>query len=72
MGLPSHSRPVPGDRLHSLDALRAFALLLGIFFLGAAGSIENFAVQLWPMREPPCATLGAFWFVCGRFGRSLG
>ena len=71
MGLPSHSRPVPSDRLHSLDALRAFALLLGIFFHGAAGYIENFPVQLWPMREPPSATLGAFFFVSHMFRMSL-
>jgi peptidoglycan/LPS O-acetylase OafA/YrhL len=40
------------DRLHSLDALRAFALLLGICFHGAAGYVR-------PMREPSSATLGA-------------
>ena len=71
MGLPSHSHSVPGDRLHALDALRAFALLLGIFFHGAAGYIENFPVQLWPMREPPSATLGAFFFVSHMFRMSL-
>jgi hypothetical protein len=71
MRLPSHSRPLPGDRLHALDALRAFALLLGIFFHGAAGYIENFPAQLWPMREPPSATLGAFFFVSHMFRMSL-
>ena len=60
-----------GDRLHSLDALRGFALLLGIFFHGAAGYIENFPPQLWPMREPPSAALGAFFFVSHMFRMSL-
>jgi glucan biosynthesis protein C len=61
----------PGDRLHALDALRAFALILGIFFHGAAGYIENFPVALWPMREPPSTTLAAFFFVSHMFRMSL-
>ena len=64
-------RPVTGDRLHALDALRAFALMLGIFFHGAAGYIENFPVTLWPMREPPSAALAAFFFVSHMFRMSL-
>jgi hypothetical protein len=61
----------PGDRLHALDALRAFALILGIFFHGAAGYIENFPVALWPMREPPSTSLAAFFFVSHMFRMSL-
>lgn len=68
---PSSDRSLASDRLHSLDALRAFALVLGIFFHGAAGYIENFPAQLWPMREPPSATLGAFFFVSHMFRMSL-
>ena len=60
-----------GDRLHALDALRAFALILGIFFHGAAGYIENFPVTLWPMREPPSTALAAFFFVSHMFRMSL-
>src|SRR5688572_8772612 len=59
------------DRLHSLDALRAFALVLGIFFHGAAGYVENFPAALWPMREPSSATLGMFFFVSHMFRMSL-
>ena len=51
--MTSHSRPLPGDRLHAL------------------GYIENFPAQLWPMREPPSATLGAFFFVSHMFRMSL-
>jgi len=59
------------DRLHSLDALRAFALLLGIFFHGAAGYVENFPAAFWPWREPPSAWLGAYFFFSHMFRMSL-
>lgn len=64
---PAHT----ADRLHSLDALRAFALLLGILFHGAAGYVENFPAGLWPWREPASATLGAYFFVSHIFRMSL-
>jgi glucan biosynthesis protein C len=60
-----------GDRLHALDAVRGFALILGIFFHGAAGYVEGFPEQLWPMREPPSATLGVVFFVSHMFRMSL-
>jgi len=59
------------DRLHSLDALRAFALLLGIFFHGAAGYVENFPSAFWPWREPSSVTLGVYFFVSHIFRMSL-
>ena len=59
------------DRLHSLDALRAFALLLGIFFHAAAGYVENFPAAFWPWREPSSATLGVYFFVTHIFRMSL-
>jgi glucans biosynthesis protein C len=66
------SAPVPrADRLHSLDALRAFALLLGVFFHGAAGYVENFPAGLWPWREPSSTTLGVYFFVSHIFRMSL-
>ena len=58
-------------RLHALDGLRAFALILGIFFHGAAGYVENFPEILWPMREPPSTTLGLLFFVSHMFRMSL-
>jgi peptidoglycan/LPS O-acetylase OafA/YrhL len=59
------------DRLHALDAVRAFALMLGIFFHGAAGYVENFPETLWPMIEPSSATLGLLFFVSHMFRMSL-
>ena len=60
-----------GDRLHALDAVRGFALILGIFFHGAAGYVENFPEILWPMREPSSTTLGLVFFVSHMFRMSL-
>lgn len=59
------------DRLHALDGLRAFALILGIFFHGAAGYVENFPEILWPMREPSSTTLALLFFVSHMFRMSL-
>ena len=61
---PDVTEPIhAADRLHSLDALRAFGLLLGIFFHAAAGYVENFPAGFWPWREPSSATLGVYFFV---------
>jgi peptidoglycan/LPS O-acetylase OafA/YrhL len=57
------------DRLHSLDALRAFALLLGIFFHGASPYLAGFEMWLW--HEPPSATLGAYAFFSHIFRMAL-
>jgi glucan biosynthesis protein C len=59
------------DRLHALDGLRGFALILGIFFHGAAGYVENFPAILWPMREPSSTVLGVVFFVSHMFRMSL-
>ena len=59
------------DRLHALDGLRAFALVLGIFFHGAAGYIEGFPELLWPMREPSSTTLAVVFFASHMFRMSL-
>lgn len=59
------------DRLHALDAVRGFALIVGVFFHGAAGYIENFPPILWPMREPSSTTLALLFFVTHMFRMSL-
>ena len=59
------------DRLHALDGLRAFALILGIFFHGAAGYVEGFPEILWPMREPSSTTLAVVFFASHMFRMSL-
>jgi len=51
--------------------VRGFALIVGILFHGAAGYIEGFPEQLWPMREPPSAALGVVFFVSHMFRMSL-
>jgi len=51
--------------------VRGFALIVGIFFHGAAGYIEGFPEQLWPMREPSSTTLGVVFFVSHMFRMSL-
>jgi fucose 4-O-acetylase-like acetyltransferase len=37
----------PADRLHALDAVRAYALLLGVVLHGAAAFLEGFPIPLW-------------------------
>lgn len=59
------------DRLHALDAVRGFALMLGILFHGAAGYVEGFPEMMWPMREPSSTTLGLVFFVSHMFRMSL-
>ncbi len=51
--------------------MRGFALIVGIFFHGAAGYIEGFPELLWPMREPSSTTLGVVFFVSHMFRMSL-
>ncbi len=67
----ANAAPSGADRLHALDGLRAIALIIGIFFHGAAGYIENFPELLWPMREPSSATLAVVFFVSHMFRMSL-
>jgi peptidoglycan/LPS O-acetylase OafA/YrhL len=57
------------DRLHSLDAVSAFALLLGIFFHAASPYLAGFEMWLW--HDPPSATLGAFAFFSHIFRMAL-
>lgn len=59
------------DRLHALDAVRGLALVLGIFFHGAAAYIENYPQVLWPVREPPSTTLAVLFFTSHMFRMSL-
>lgn len=37
----------PADRLHALDAVRAYALLLGVVLHGAAAFLAGFPVPMW-------------------------
>jgi fucose 4-O-acetylase-like acetyltransferase len=37
----------PADRLHALDAVRAYALLLGVVLHGAAAYLQGFSIPMW-------------------------
>jgi glucan biosynthesis protein C len=39
----------PGERLHALDAVRALALILGVFFHATVSFVQGFA--LWPVTD---------------------
>ena len=55
----------PTDRLHALDAVRGYALLLGIVLHGTMPFMEG--LQGWVSRERPSATLAAVFFVVHMF-----
>lgn len=69
------------ERLHALDAVRAFALLLGILLHAAACFVESVPIPLWPERPALVPTLlywgihvfrmSAFFLMAGFFGRLL-
>jgi peptidoglycan/LPS O-acetylase OafA/YrhL len=71
----------PTERLHALDAVRAFALLLGILLHAAACFVEGVPIPLWPERPALVPTLlywgihvfrmSAFFLMAGFFGRLL-
>lgn len=71
----------PTDRLHALDAVRAYALLLGVVLHAAAAFLEGFPMPIW-MAEPNAAPavlyyvihmfrMSAFFLMAGFFARML-
>jgi glucans biosynthesis protein C len=71
----------PADRLHALDAVRAYALLLGVVLHGAAAFLEGFPIPLWVDRPSDGAPviyyvihmfrMSAFFVIAGFFARVL-
>jgi glucan biosynthesis protein C len=71
----------PADRLHALDAVRAYALLLGVVLHGAAAFLEGFPIPLWLDRPSDGAAvvyyvihmfrMSAFFVIAGFFARVL-
>ena len=72
------------DRLHALDAVRAFALLAGVVLHAAMGFLPGFGAQGWPVTDNTSSvTLGVtfyvihifrmttFFVIAGFFGRML-
>jgi peptidoglycan/LPS O-acetylase OafA/YrhL len=63
--------PVAGTRYHSLDAVRAFALLLGVVF-HAAESFGHSAIYYWAIGDnSPSVTLELFQHACHSFRLEL-
>ena len=71
----------PADRLHALDAVRAYALLLGVVLHGAAAFLEGFPIPMWldtPSDGAPIIyyvihmfRMSAFFLIAGFFARVL-
>jgi peptidoglycan/LPS O-acetylase OafA/YrhL len=71
----------PTDRLHALDAVRAYALLLGVVLHSAAAFLQDFPIPMW--RDEPSAgasviysvihmfRMSAFFLIAGFFARVL-
>jgi peptidoglycan/LPS O-acetylase OafA/YrhL len=71
----------PADRLHALDAVRAYALLLGVVLHSAAAFLDGFPIPLW-VDEPSTGAaiiyyvihmfrMSAFFLMAGFFARVL-
>lgn len=58
-----------GERLHALDALRAGALLLGIFFHATMSFLPG--PQLWVVRDVPSPALSVIFYVAHLFRMTL-
>ncbi len=58
----------PADRLHALDAVRAYALLLGVVLHSAAAFLENFPMPIW--QDEPSTVAAAIYYVIHMFRMS--
>ena len=58
-----------GERLHALDAARAGALLLGVFFHAALSFLPD--PQIWIVRDDQSAALGGLFYVSHIFRMTL-
>jgi glucan biosynthesis protein C len=72
----------PADRLHALDAVRAYALLLGVVLHSAAAFLEGFPVPIWGSGDSSAGAaviyyvihmfrMSAFFLIAGFFARVL-
>jgi glucan biosynthesis protein C len=72
---------LPNDRLHALDAVRAFALLLGVVLHSAAAFLQDFPISMWVDKPSAIAAviyytihmfrMSAFFLIAGFFARIL-
>lgn len=58
----------PTDRLHALDAVRAYALLLGVVLHSVAGFLKDFPIPAWV--DTPSTTAGVLYYVIHLFRMS--
>jgi peptidoglycan/LPS O-acetylase OafA/YrhL len=72
----------PVDRLHALDAVRAYALLLGVVLHSAAAFLEGFPIPIWGTGDTSTGAaviyyvihmfrMSAFFLIAGFFARVL-
>jgi ABC-type multidrug transport system ATPase subunit/peptidoglycan/LPS O-acetylase OafA/YrhL len=59
------------DRFHSLDAVRAFALLLGVALHGSMSFVPGLFPGIWSTVDTPSVALGQFFFVTHVFRMAL-
>jgi glucan biosynthesis protein C len=73
--------PLPSDRLHALDAVRSYALLLGVVLHACAAFLQDFPVPVWQL-EPAVTPsvlyyvihifrMSAFFLIAGFFARMM-
>ncbi len=71
----------PVDRLHALDAVRAYALLLGVVLHSVAAFLQDFPIPIW-LDEPSTTAaviyyvihmlrMSSFFLIAGFFGRMV-
>jgi glucans biosynthesis protein C len=58
----------PVDRLHALDAVRAYALLLGVVLHSAAAFLQDFPIPMW--RDEPSTGAAVIYYVIHMFRMS--
>jgi ABC-type multidrug transport system ATPase subunit/peptidoglycan/LPS O-acetylase OafA/YrhL len=79
-----HALPSSGERLHSLDAVRGFALLIGVAFHAALSFMPGWPPGLWAMNDSSPSQflsdaafvthvwrMSLFFFIAGFFARLL-
>jgi peptidoglycan/LPS O-acetylase OafA/YrhL len=66
---PEASAP-PSDRLHALDAVRAFALLMGVVLHASAAFLQDFPMPLWLGGGPPSVGAAVIYYVTHMFRMS--
>jgi len=73
--------PAPSDRLHALDAVRSYALLLGVVLHSCAAFLQDFPFAVWNLEPatPPTVAyyvihvfrMSAFFLIAGFFARMM-